>query len=70
MRVLLNSGLLKRIGQENLFKGEPNPTASTKKALKRALELLPQANPDVRIFYEKDRVDQAQSGIAPQAPNP
>ena len=68
MRVLSNSGLLKRIGQENLFKREPNSTMSTKKALKRALELLPRASPEVRIFYDKDRLARAEDNAAPPAP--
>ncbi|HVW21211.1 MAG TPA: SulP family inorganic anion transporter [Opitutaceae bacterium] len=50
--VLRKSGLLAEIGSANIFPAEANPTASTKKALKRANELLPGIT-DVRIFYEK-----------------
>ena len=53
--VLRDSGLLKEIGSENIFPGEANPTASTRRALLRANQLLPQQEPDVRLFYEKLR---------------
>jgi len=49
-RVLRNSGLLKQIGEENIFPAEINPTIATKRALLRARELLPQ-KADVRLFY-------------------
>jgi SulP family sulfate permease len=49
-RVLRNSGLLKQIGEENLFPVEANPTISTRKALLRAKELLPGKN-EIRLFY-------------------
>jgi sulfate permease, SulP family len=49
-RVLRNSGLLKQIGEENIFPAEINPTIATKRALVRARELLPQ-KADVRLFY-------------------
>lgn len=49
-RVLRNSGLLKQIGEENIFPAEVNPTIATKRALVRARELLPQ-KADVRLFY-------------------
>ena len=51
-RVLRNSGLLKQIGEENIFPAEINPTIATKRALVRARELLPQ-KADVRLFYER-----------------
>jgi SulP family sulfate permease len=49
--VLRNSGLLRRIGEENIFAVEPNPTLSTRRALMRARELLDQKSPEIRIFY-------------------
>jgi SulP family sulfate permease len=49
-RVLRNSGLLKQIGEENLFPVEANPTSSTRKALLRAKELLP-GQGEIRLFY-------------------
>lgn len=49
--VLRRSGLAQRIGLENLFPAEENPTVATKKALRRAQELIG-AKADVRIFYE------------------
>ena len=51
-RVLRNSGLLKQIGEENIFPAEANPTVATKRALARARELLPQ-KADLRIFYDR-----------------
>jgi len=50
--VLRRSGLLAQIGPENVFPAEVNPTAATRRALKRANQLLPQAT-DVRLFYEQ-----------------
>ena len=50
--VLRNSGLLRQIGEENIFPAEANPTAATRRALKRATALLPE-KADVRLFYEK-----------------
>lgn len=51
--VLRNSGLLAQIGEDNLFPAEANPTSATRRALQRANQLLPGAQPDVRLFYEK-----------------
>ncbi len=51
-RVLRNSGLLQRIGEENIFPAEANPTTSTKRALQRA-RLLLQGKADIRIFYDR-----------------
>ena len=51
-RVLRNSGLLKQIGEENIFPAEINPTIATKRALARARELLPQ-KADLRLFYDR-----------------
>jgi SulP family sulfate permease len=49
---LRNSGLLKELGEENVFPAENNPTLSTKRALFRARQLLPE-KADVRLFYEQ-----------------
>jgi sulfate permease, SulP family len=57
-RVLRNSGLLKQIGEENIFPAEFNPTIATKRALARAKELLPQ-KADVRLFYGRPSDDDA-----------
>jgi SulP family sulfate permease len=51
-RVLRHSGLLKQIGEENIFPAEINPTIATKRALVRARELLPQ-KAEVRLFYDR-----------------
>ena len=51
--VLKRSGLAARIGLENMFPAEENPTLATKKALQRAQQLLPNQKPEVRIFYSK-----------------
>jgi len=51
--VLNRSGLAARIGLENMFPAEENPTLATKKALQRAQQLLPNQKPAVRIFYSK-----------------
>ncbi|MBA4136352.1 MAG: SulP family inorganic anion transporter [Opitutus sp.] len=54
-RVLTNSGALERIGPENVFPAEVNPTISTKRALERATQLLqlPAKDAEVRIFYDR-----------------
>ncbi len=49
-RVLRNSGLLKQIGEDNLFPVESNPTISTRKALLRAQVLLSDKG-EIRLFY-------------------
>jgi sulfate permease, SulP family len=64
-RVLKNSGLLTHIGTENIFPATANPTAATRLALKRAKELLPNQEPELRLFYEKDRL--AGGGTPPAA---
>ena len=53
-RVLRNSGLLKQIGEENIFPAETNPTISTKRALMRAKQLLP-GQTEIRLFYDQNR---------------
>jgi SulP family sulfate permease len=55
-RVLENSGLLAQIGPENIFPAESNATVSTSKALKRAKALLPGEAVDLRVFYDKAKV--------------
>jgi sulfate permease, SulP family len=54
-RVLQNSGGDVRIGPENIFPAEANPTVSTKRALQRAMELLQLKPGDagVRLFYDR-----------------
>jgi SulP family sulfate permease len=52
-KVLRNSGLLFQIGEANLFPAEQNPTVATRNALKRAQQLLPDQQPEVRIFYDR-----------------
>jgi len=52
-RVLKNSGALAKLGEENVFPAEANPTISTKRAMERALELLPSKNRGVRLFYDR-----------------
>jgi SulP family sulfate permease len=61
-RVLRNSGLLKYIGEQNIFPAEANATLSTRKALKRAQELLPEKESTLRVFYE---TKPAEAGEAP-----
>ncbi len=53
VRVLRNSGLLRRIREENIFPTDRNPTISTRRALLRARELLQQQSAEVRLFYER-----------------
>lgn len=56
-RVLRNSGAMERIGPENVFPSEINPTISTKRALQRATDLLhvsPQ-DAEVRLFYDREQ---------------
>lgn len=69
-RVLRNSGLLERLGRDNIFPVDPaNPTLSTRNALLRARKLLPQQPADIRLFYE--RLPQVESGAPPpQTTNP
>lgn len=54
-RVLVNSGFMKKIGRENVFRAEQNPTMSTKRALLRASHMLQTSSPDIRIFYDRVR---------------
>lgn len=54
-RVLRNSGADERIGRENVFPSEANPTVSTKRALERATQLLqlPTKDAEIRLFYDR-----------------
>lgn len=52
-RVLKNSHADKKIGLENIFPAEANPTVATKKALERATALLHTRDTEVRIFYDR-----------------
>jgi SulP family sulfate permease len=55
--VLANSGLLLHIGRDNIFPDDAgNPTLAMRRALQRAQKLLPGGEPEVRLFYEKDRL--------------
>lgn len=58
VRVLRNSGLLNQLGEENVFATEDNPTISTKRALLRARQLLPE-KAEVRLFYEESQKSSA-----------
>ena len=53
LRVLKNSGLLKKLGPENVFPTEQNPNLATKKALLRAQSLLHTTEADVRLYYDR-----------------
>ena len=59
-RVLRDSGLVDVIGRENIFPGSAlNPNLATRKALKRAQEILGHAEADVRIYYDPSKQNQA-----------
>ncbi|MDR2512654.1 MAG: SulP family inorganic anion transporter [Puniceicoccales bacterium] len=56
LKVIHNSGVIKILGHENVFAGDPgNPNVSTRKALIRASQLLSSDTADIRIFYDKRR---------------
>jgi SulP family sulfate permease len=69
MKVLKASGALAQIGPENVFPAEANLTMSTKRALKRATELLHTRKADVRLFYNKKR-EKASDVPVPPGNNP
>jgi len=50
LRVLKNSGLLRRVGVDNVFPAELNPNLATKKALERSRTLLAGAQPNLRLY--------------------
>jgi len=71
VRVLQNSGLLQRIGKDNVFPVDPgNPTLSTRRALLRARDLLPHGSPDIRIFYERANPPEAGAAATESPPPP
>jgi SulP family sulfate permease len=52
-RVLLGSGVLKTVGEDNIFMhSAKNPNLSTRDALKRAQQLLGTTKAEIRIFYD------------------
>lgn len=63
-RVLVNSGFMAKIGAENVFQSEQNLTMSTKRALLRASHILQSTDADIRIFYDKERMQN--EGSEPQ----
>ena len=67
-RVLTNSGLLKQIGEENIFPAEANSTLSTRKALKRAQQLLPSKDATVRVFYDDAHLPSDAPPVSPEPP--
>jgi SulP family sulfate permease len=71
MNVLKNSGVLAQLGPENVFPAEVNLTMSTKRALRRATELLHTRKADVRLFYSKQQ-EKATDARPPggEAPSP
>ncbi len=62
--VLQRSGLLKQIGEENIFPAQTNPTMATRNALIRAKQLL-HGQADVRIFYDRNRPGADGGGNSP-----
>lgn len=68
-RVLRKSGARKKIGADNIFPAEANLTMSTRRALLRASQLLQQigasSNAGVRIFYDRNRDNNAADGTPP-----
>jgi SulP family sulfate permease len=66
-RVLRRSGAIERLGRENLFPAEQNLTMSTKRALKRASELLHLAkghSPELRVAYDSKRARELEQSAA------
>ncbi|MBV9463480.1 MAG: SulP family inorganic anion transporter, partial [Verrucomicrobiae bacterium] len=51
MRVLERSGLVEKLGRENVFLAEQSLNASTRNALKRALSIVAATASDIRIFF-------------------
>ncbi|HEX2099493.1 MAG TPA: sodium-independent anion transporter, partial [Candidatus Synoicihabitans sp.] len=71
-KVLRASGAWERVGEENIFPAEANLTMSTKRALKRANQLVHQmgvSKPEVRLVYDRKR-DQGGIGTEAAAPAP
>ncbi|GAB4245602.1 MAG: SulP family inorganic anion transporter [Candidatus Methylacidiphilales bacterium] len=64
MRVMERSGLVARLGAENVFPSEENLTVATRRALMRAKEFLGgEVSADVRIFYDKSRDKAKKAGV-------
>jgi SulP family sulfate permease len=63
-RVLKNSGLLAQIGAENIFPDEHLPMQATRRALQRAKQLVPDATPQVRLFYDEKQLDENRTSPA------
>jgi SulP family sulfate permease len=57
-KVLSDSGLMKKIGADNIYPVEINATASTRKALKRAQELLKSSEVQLRVYYDDKHMPQ------------
>lgn len=55
LKVFRNSGLLRHIGEENVFPAETNPNLATRKALQRAKALLGGAEPEVRLYFDSNQ---------------
>lgn len=66
--VLRNSGLLDQFGAGNIFPAEDNPMSATRRALRRAKELLPDQKPEVRLFFEAGTPGTTPTNQAPPAP--
>lgn len=63
MNVMRRSGLIEKLGEENVFPSEENLTVATRRALLRAKEFLGgEESPDVRIFYDKSREKEKKAG--------
>ena len=59
-RVLKDSGLVEVIGRENIFPGSAaNPNLATRKALKRAQQILGGREADVRIYFDPAKMVKA-----------
>jgi hypothetical protein len=57
LKVIKNSGVIRTLGEENVFAGDPvNPNVSTRKALIRASRLLDSGEADIRIFYDRRKL--------------
>jgi SulP family sulfate permease len=56
IKVLIDSGLVEVIGRENIFPGSAqNPNLATRKALKRAQEILGGQEADVHIYFDPSK---------------
>lgn len=53
LRTMQRSGLLDRIGQENVFPAELNPNLATRKALQRARQLIGPDAARVRLYFDR-----------------